>query len=106
MTTSEEILIIANQLANAGKKPTLALVKTKLSQPAPLALLINTLKNWQHQPENINLNRDTEIKASSTLVATNNITQLIADAIDPLQQEIVQLKQRITKLESKIDKIK
>lgn len=51
MTTIDEILICANQLANAGKKPTVALVKAKLTQRVPLATIINTLKNWQHQPD-------------------------------------------------------
>jgi hypothetical protein len=51
MTIIDEILICANKLANAGTKPTVALVKAKLSQRAPLATLITTLKSWQHQPD-------------------------------------------------------
>ena len=51
MTIIDEILICANQIANAGTKPTVALVKAKLSQRPPLATLITTLKNWQHQPD-------------------------------------------------------
>ena len=51
MTITDEILICANKLANAGTKPTVALVKAKLSQHAPLPTLINTLRNWQHQPD-------------------------------------------------------
>lgn len=51
MTITDEILICANQLANDGNKPTVALVKAKLSQKVPLATLISTLKNWQHQPD-------------------------------------------------------
>ena len=55
MTITDEILICANQLANAGTKPTVALIKARLSQRPPLATLITTLKNWQHQPEFIAL---------------------------------------------------
>lgn len=51
MTIFDEISICANQLANAGKKPTVALIKAKLTQRAPLATIINALKNWQHQPD-------------------------------------------------------
>jgi len=51
MTITDEILSCANQLANAGKKPSVALVKAKLSQPVPLPTIIATLKNWQHEPE-------------------------------------------------------
>ena len=50
MTISEEILICANQFANEGKKPTVALIKGKLSQRIPLPIIIQTLKNWQHEP--------------------------------------------------------
>jgi hypothetical protein len=44
MTIIDEISICANQLANAGKKPTVALVKAKLRQAVPLPTLISTLK--------------------------------------------------------------
>ena len=51
MTITDEILSCANQIANTGKKPSVALVKAKLSQPVPLPTIIATLKNWQHEPE-------------------------------------------------------
>ena len=51
MTIIDEISICANQLANAGKKPTVALVKAKLRQAVPLPTLISTLKTWQHEPD-------------------------------------------------------
>ena len=57
MTITEEILIAANKLANAGKKPTVALIKANLCQSAPLPLIISTLKGWLHQPEFISVAR-------------------------------------------------
>ena len=56
MTIIDEISICANQLANAGKKPTVALVKAKLRQAVPLPTLISTLKTWQHEPDFITSN--------------------------------------------------
>lgn len=50
MTKNDEILILANQIANNGKKPTVAAIKAKLSTPVPLPELISTLKTWQHDP--------------------------------------------------------
>ncbi len=51
MTTIDEILICANQLANQGKKPSVALIKSKLSSKVPLPTIISTLKNWHHEPD-------------------------------------------------------
>jgi hypothetical protein len=50
MNSTEEILVIANELANEGKKPSVALIKTRLTQTIPLPTIISVLKNWQHQP--------------------------------------------------------
>ena len=101
MTISEEILIVANQLANVGKKPTVALVKTKLSQSVPLPLLINTLKTWQHQPEYTQLGATNEIKTKEAVTPNDAITQQIADAIAPLYDEINDLKKQINALKMK-----
>ena len=53
MTASEEILTIANKIANTGKLPSVALVKGRLTQKVPLPVIISTLKAWQHEPEYI-----------------------------------------------------
>ncbi|MGB1198756.1 MAG: hypothetical protein ACPG46_06900 [Thalassotalea sp.] len=98
MTISEEILIVANRLANSGKKPTVALVKTKLSQPVPLAQLINVLKNWQHQPEHVEFKSNNTTTSTKKEVIANDISQQIEKAIAPLYQEIEQLKKEIANL--------
>lgn len=79
MTIIDEILICANQLANAGKKPTVALVKAKLSQPVPLATLITTLKNWQHQPDFIAPQYDKEMQV--TQKKSKNDTSALVDSL-------------------------
>jgi len=45
MSVSDEILIIANKIANQGKKPSIALIKTKLSTSVPLPFDYIDLKN-------------------------------------------------------------
>ena len=65
MTITDEIIIIANQLANQGKKPTVALIKTKLTKAVPLPTIITTLKGWSHEPELTTFNKS----------ETNNIPQ-------------------------------
>ena len=76
MTIIDENLTCANQLANAGKKPTVALVKGKLSQTVPLATLITTLKNWQHQPDFITPINDKKQQVNQAL-STNDTSALI-----------------------------
>lgn len=94
MTTYDEISIIANILANQGKKPTVALVKTKLSAPVPLPTLIKVLKAWQHDPDFIapkSENSSMDIATNET-VMTSELTLAIADAIKPLRAEVAELK--------------
>ncbi|WP_440873806.1 hypothetical protein [Thalassotalea sp. PLHSN55] len=106
MTISDEILIIANRLANQGKKPSVALVKTKLTQQVPLPTIIQTLKTWQHDPEFIATANQatTETKASTNLATAKEqeIQQAIALAIAPLQQEVAQLKEQVALLLTKM----
>ena len=104
MTISEEILIIANRLANSGKKPTVALVKPKLSKTVPLALLIDTLKHWQHQPDNTEIPATINTQAPSADTENHDINHLISKAIAPLQQEINELKNQIASLKAEIEK--
>ena len=79
MTVIDEILICANQLANAGTKPTVALVKAKLSQRAPLATLITALKSWQHQPDFI-----VPINNKEQLVNDDSSTKNTAELLESL----------------------
>ena len=100
MTISEEILTIANQLANQGKKPTVALIKTKLKQAAPLPVIINTLKTWQHEPEFTALETSTRSKTRSKDNQSEQakIEHAIEKAILPLQKDIIELKLLIKQL--------
>jgi hypothetical protein len=107
MTIIDEILICANQLANAGKKPTVALVKAKLSQPAPLPTLITTLKSWQHQPDFISpINNEaqqiTEVPSSKdtaalleSLLEDGSIKKVIQQS---LESELTAIKSELTEM--------
>ncbi|MBO9488881.1 hypothetical protein J7384_00735 [Endozoicomonas sp. G2_1] len=103
MTTNEQIFIIANQLANQGKKPTVALVKTKLTEPTPLPVIIKTLKVWQHEPDFVapakgNNELTNEYKALNSDQAQlqqlidQAVNDKITELITPLQREIDELK--------------
>ena len=97
MTASEEILIIANKIANAGKEPIVALVKGKLTQKVPLPVIISTLKTWQHEPEYIMV-ATSQIIENKTTNGTENIEALIAIALEPIKQELSEIKQQLATL--------
>ncbi|WP_057831990.1 hypothetical protein [Colwellia sp. TT2012] len=108
MTIIDEILICANQLANAGKKPTVALVKAKLSQRTPLATLITTLKNWQHQAD-----FTTPLSDKNQQVKQEELTRNSSDLLDTLVEngtfkEIIQqsLTQDLTEIKNELTEVK
>lgn len=122
MTVIDEILICANKLANAGTKPTVALVKGKLTQRAPLAVIISTLKNWQHQPDFIapaiyeeqDVNDDLSTKNTSELlesllengVIKKVIQQSLAIELTELKKELAEMKLLINNLGEQLTKKK
>jgi len=104
MNNIDEINAIANEIANNKQKPTVALVKAKLSSNVPLPNIIATLKSWQHQPEftrkNLLVKDDKESKPSE-LSVDDSIKTEIENAIAPLKAEIEYLKKEIALLKGK-----
>jgi hypothetical protein len=98
MTINDEILAIANQLANQGKKPTVALIKTKIAKQVPLPQIISVLKTWQHDPEFIEITSSNELIANKITSSDNEISTLINQEIQPLKDEIQALKLLIKQL--------
>lgn len=108
MTIIDEILTCANQLANAGKKPTVALVKGKLSQTVPLATLITTLKNWQHQPDFITPINDKKQQVNQAL-STNDTSTLIDSLLkNGAIKKVIQqsLAQELTEMKNDLAEVK
>jgi hypothetical protein len=100
MTINDEILILANQLANAGNKPTVALIKAKLNVKVPLPVIISVLKTWQHEPSFISKPKENDnIKQGDKLDNTTEETDIfrknLNDELTQMKQEIIELKQLI-----------
>ena len=110
MTIIDEISICANQLANAGKKPTVALVKAKLKQAVPLPTLISTLKTWQHEPDFIRVNtnevkvegsqKDTEDSELINLILNNPVIEAYIEGI--VATQLVDIKTELAALKKKL----
>jgi len=100
MTINDEIIILANQLANAGNKPTVALIKAKLNKKVSLPVIISTLKTWQHEPNFISKPEEkTNItEESNTATETDNFRQNLNEELAQMKHEIIELKQMIKQL--------
>lgn len=100
MTTSDEILILANQIANKGNKPTVALIKTKLNKKVPLPLVISTLRNWQHEPNFISLPEDKHdmTKTTNTSNTEKAFEQELCDELVEIKKELFELKHLVKQL--------
>ena len=99
MTPSEEILTIANKIANTGKLPSVALVKGRLTKTVPLPIIISILKAWQHEPEytTVVTNESVENKKNRQ-VEEANIEALIEIALIPIKQELAEIKLQLSTL--------
>ncbi len=108
MTIIDEIIICANQLANDGKKPSVALVKAKLSQQVPLATLITTLKNWQHQPDFIAPRNSDDVKTNQNALSSNTSALLDSLIESGAVRRIIQqsLDQELTEMRNELLEMK
>jgi hypothetical protein len=95
MTASEEILTIANKIANTGKQPSVALVKGRLTQKVSLPIIISTLKAWQHEPEYITAPAISTENKTSKKGEKENIEALITIALAPIKQELADIKRQL-----------
>jgi len=111
MNNTEEILVIANELANEGKKPSVALIKTRLTQTIPLPTIISVLKNWQHQPDysasTLTTNKKNKTKdgtIDNLIISKTELKQAIEQAIEqaiaPLKQELHEIKQLLKQVKN------
>lgn len=99
MTTNQHIHDAANQLAHEGKKPSVALIKSRLKQPANMRDIIETLKTWRFDP-------NSKPQIPQTTASETKLPNDIAAAITPLQLEISQLQQEVQLLKTELVSIK
>ncbi len=98
MTINDEIFAIANQLANQDKKPSVALIKTKLTEKVPLPQIISALKVWQYDPSFTEIAKKEKRKEKETTEKERDISIQIKEAVEPLKQEIKELKAMVQQL--------
>lgn len=102
--TIDDILKLADQLFREGHQPTTALVKTRLPQPVPMAMLIQAMQKWKSQPHTEDDEAETisavESSCEPILSTGENPDSAVMNELAALRTEIEQLKARISLLES------
>ncbi|MDP2562233.1 hypothetical protein [Psychrobium sp. 1_MG-2023] len=100
----KHILAIAKQLTQQGKKPSVALVRAKLSRPVPIPVLVKSLQYFESlSAEQIADIDDAQHRAPSTekvepLSDSQKILQQLAD----LTAEVVSLRKETNELKQLI----
>jgi len=92
----KEILSVAKQLSEQGKKPTVALVKAKLSQRVPMPLLLQTLQRFQ------TLSVDDLNRIEQQPTAERNSPDTLAQQVATLTNELNQVKNQLSELKQQI----
>jgi hypothetical protein len=98
MTISEEIITIANTLANDGKQPTVALIKAKLTNRVPLPEIIRLLKTWQHDPSYTQAASSVSTQELSDDPKTDDVNTAINQALKPIKEELAAIKKLLLAL--------
>lgn len=102
----DKIILIAQQLANEGKTPNIALLKARLAKNIPLPMIIQGLKMWQDNP-NKEINRPIEPTLIANTKTEMSSFDLLLEAkintmIAPLKDEITQLKIELNALKESL----
>ena len=112
----EHIILVAQQISNEGKTPTTALVKSRLPKNTPLAEIMQGVKLWKANPQQIIEipNEETQpaslaplengsVDALINQLIDNKLNEKIADIISPLKIQITALQKEIEQLKNKIE---
>ena len=105
MTINDEILILANQIANKGSKPAVALIKAKLKKKVPLPVIISTLKTWQHEPSFIALPDENKglLEVSVTVTDSGNTDNSGSESLSQTKYFVFPLVESLSRLSSSTD---
>lgn len=102
----ESIILIAQQISSEGKVPSTALIKARLPNHLALPTIIQGLKMWQKNPQQvINMPIDSALSAISNAKEGSVEAQLeakIAQAIAPLEAQIQALQIAMQALQKQI----
>ena len=91
-----EIYRIAYQLNAAGKNPSVALIRSRLSTPTSLPVIVQALQQWKLSPE-LGKDDDNQTAVVETVSQAPSITSN-AKAITQMENRIETLENQVAKL--------
>jgi predicted RNase H-like nuclease (RuvC/YqgF family) len=99
-----DVIRACESLANLGKKPTIALVKTRLGSQVPLAIVIKGIQQFQNNSEFApNMASETEpAKLNSHSITTAGNQCKCEDRVKRLEIEINEMKAYIKALQAQV----
>ncbi|SET56882.1 hypothetical protein [Thalassotalea agarivorans] len=100
MTSINDIHQIANKLKNEGKQPTTALVKSRVTGNVPLPTIIQAMKSWQHEPDNIATNAPVAEKQTVEEASTGSDSDILSQILNRLTA----IEDRISRMEAQLKK--
>jgi hypothetical protein len=102
----QHIVDAANRVALEGKQPSVALIKSQLTEPAGLRDIIETLKTWQFDPHTKVAEKQPTTVITATATETETTAALIATAIAAVREEFTPLHQEVAELKAEIATLK
>ena len=92
MSSEQQIIDIANQLAAEGKQPSVALIKARLGTPVAMPVLLGVLGRWKAAPE--------QFPSSD---ASNTAPQSPAPA--PSETSLADVQQQLQQMQNQLDQM-
>ncbi|MBN7821415.1 hypothetical protein KJY73_19270 [Bowmanella sp. Y26] len=91
MNNADYILSLCQELAAAGKAPSVALVKAKAQKPIPLADILSVLQKWKQAPAQMAA-QALPSKATEVLVPS------LEQRVDKLEKQLAELTSLVKQL--------
>jgi hypothetical protein len=100
----KDVISACESLANLGKKPTIALVKTRLGGQIPLALIIKGIQQFQNNSElnQTMANETAPIKQRDDSITTADKQCKCDDRVKHLEIEMDEMKDYIKALQAQV----
>ena len=98
-----DVVRACESLAKIGKKPTIALVKTKIAGKIPLALIVKGIQAFQSNSEKLNLvNKTASVEQNVDSTTSKKKQCNCEDRVRSLENEILEMKACITALQAQV----
>jgi len=97
------VIAACHRINKKGGTPSIGLIKTKLSRPVPLPMIIKGLQYWQANPD---AGEDASLQETALSDTNTNTAELTSTDIQALYQRISALESALTSLQTEVRALK